>query len=92
MLSHAFKPVTVETISRWLKLVLVQVGIHTTLFKAHSIRCAAVSKAKANGLHIYDILKTTGLSSECTFAKFYNKSIKMPSKSFATVVLESNNE
>ncbi|CAB4011577.1 Tyrosine recombinase [Paramuricea clavata] len=66
-------------------------GIDTT-FKAHSTRCAAVSKANVNGLHIDDILKTAGWSSEWTFAKFYNKSIKMPNKSFATVVLESNSE
>ena len=71
LLSYAkpFKPVTVDTISRWLKLVLVQAGIDTTLFKAHSTWCAAVSKANSNGLHIDHILKTAGWSSECTFAK-----------------------
>ena len=62
-------------ISRWLKLVLVEPGINTSLFKAPSTRCAAVSKANANGLHIDDTLKTAGWSSECTFAKFYNKPI-----------------
>ena len=43
-----FKPVTVDTKSRWLKLVLVQVGMDTTLFKAYRTRCAAVSKANVN--------------------------------------------
>ena len=42
LLSYAkpFKPVTVDSISRWLKLVLVQAGIDATLFKAHSTVCS----------------------------------------------------
>lgn len=83
-----FKPVRVDTISRWLKLVLLQAGIDTTLFKSHSTQCAAVSKANVNGLHIDDILKTAGWSSECTFAKLYNKPITTKGKSFASAVLQ----
>ena len=87
-----FKPVTVDTISRWLKLVLVQAGIDTTLFRAQSTPCAAVSKAKVNGLHTDDILKTADWSSECTFAKFYNKSITTKVKSFSSAVLQAEKD
>ena len=87
-----FKPVTVDTISRWLKLVLVQAGIDTTLFRAQTTHCAAVSKATVNGLHIDDILKTADWSSECTFAKFYNKSITTKVKSFSSAVLQAEKD
>ena len=37
--------VTSSTIARWLKTLLEQAGIDTTLFKAHSTRGASVSAA-----------------------------------------------
>ena len=50
------KPVTTQTISRWLKLVLQKAGIDVVKFKAHSTRAASVSKSKQNNVNIDEIL------------------------------------
>lgn len=47
------KPVTRETISRWLRTVMCSAGINCEQFKTHSIRGAAVSKAKVNCVPVY---------------------------------------
>ena len=69
------RPVTRDTIARWIRTVLSSAGIDTSIFKAHSTRSAAVSKAKAQFVPISDIMTTAGWSNNCTFAKYYNKSI-----------------
>ena len=47
-------------------------GIDVSIFKAHSTRGAAMSKA-ARFVDSRIILKTAGSRSESTFARFYNK-------------------
>lgn len=69
-----FKRVTKDTLSRWIKSVLLSAGIDTNFFKAHSIRSASASSA-AKSVPIATIMKTAGWSSECVFRKFYQKSI-----------------
>ena len=54
------KPVSPDTISRWLKLVLGQAGINVVLYTAHSVRSAATSAAES-------IMKTAGWSNSSTF-------------------------
>ena len=39
------KPVSPETISRWIKSELTDAGVDTSVFKAHSCRSACSSKA-----------------------------------------------
>lgn len=68
-------PVARDTVSRWLKSVMISAGVDTSVYKPHSIRSAAVSKAKSNSVPVHDILSTAGWSSEKTFAKFYDKPI-----------------
>ena len=55
-------PVCSATIARWIKSVLQDAGIDTTVFKAHSTRAAATSAAKEKGFLIGDILQTAGWS------------------------------
>ena len=43
----AHKPISTDTLSRWIKLVLASAGIDTSVFKAHSVRGAATSHAYA---------------------------------------------
>jgi len=43
-------PVTSCTIARWLKIVMIEAGIDTSIFKAHSVRGAACSKAAGTGV------------------------------------------
>ena len=70
-----FKPVTKDTISRWLRTVMCSAGVDCDIFKAHSIRGAVVSKAKLNSAPINVILNTAGWSNTKTFGRFYDKPI-----------------
>ena len=73
--SKPFGPASKDTIRRWLKEVMTQSGIDTTLFKAHSTRSASTSKAMSNSVPINDILQTAGWRRSSTFATFYNKPV-----------------
>jgi len=66
-------PVTSSTIARWLKTCLQEAGINTDIFKAHSIRGAAASKAACSGVTISEILQAADWSSESTFQRFYHR-------------------
>ena len=57
-------------------------GINVEMFKPHSTRAAATSKASASFVPLHQILSTAGWSSASTFAKFYNKQIDV-NNSFA---------
>ena len=64
-----------------------QSGIDTDQFKPHSVRAATTSKVKQNLVPIYHILNTAGWSSQCTFSKFYDRTIQND-VSFAEEVLK----
>ena len=68
-----FKPVSSSTVARWLKSILSKAGIDTGVFRAHSVRSAAVSAAADSGLTTSDILRAADWSSEGIFQKFYYK-------------------
>lgn len=74
-LIHPFRPVTGNSLGRWIKDFLSEAGIDTAVFKAHSTRGAAASSAAAAGIPIDDILRTGDWSRESTFARFYNRKI-----------------
>ena len=71
----SFKPVSIDTISRWLKTVLAKAGINTKIFTVHSTRSASSSSAKRRGLPINIIMNKVGWSSASTFSKFYDEPI-----------------
>jgi len=66
-----YLPVVSSTIARWVKSTLTKSGIDTNIFKAHSVRGAAVSAAANEGVTTNDILKAADWSSETVFQKFY---------------------
>ena len=68
-----FKPVKPATIGHWLKNMMKEAGIDTSLFTAHSTRGAATSKAQAVGVPMAEILKAANWSSSSTFCRFYNR-------------------
>lgn len=70
-----FQRVSTDTISRWIKTIMSECGIDTTLFQAHSTRSASTSAAVRQGLSVDEVLSKVGWSSADTFAKFYNKPI-----------------
>lgn len=83
-----FKPVSRNTISRWIKVAMRKSGINVEMFRPHSTRAAATSKANASLVPLDQILATAGWSSASTFAKFYNKPIDVKN-SFAESILQS---
>ena len=70
-----FKPVSRDTISRWLKMVLNEAGIDTNMFRPHSTRAASCSKVNAKSVPVMSIMQAAGWSSENTFRRFYNKPV-----------------
>ncbi|XP_068742268.1 uncharacterized protein [Montipora capricornis] len=68
------RAVSPATISRWIKTVLSDAGIDTSIFKAHSVRGAATSAAYNKGVPVENILKLANWSNESTFRRFYLRS------------------
>lgn len=68
-------PVSKDTVSRWLNVVLRESGIDMDMFHSHSTRAAATSAAKRNNVPYDEILRTAGWSNSRSFAKFYDKPI-----------------
>ena len=66
------KPVTKQTLARWLKTVLALAGIDTKFFKAHSYRGAGLSKAYQKGATINQIVEAGKWSNSNTFLRYYN--------------------
>ena len=85
--SKPFKSVSRDTISRWVKTVMQKSGIDVNLFKQHSTRAAATSKAYFKSVPLEHILSAAGWSSSDTFAKFYKKPV-INTDSFSTVLLQ----
>lgn len=83
------KPITSQTLSKWIKLTLGSCGIDTSIFTAHSTRHATTSKAHQLGVNLNLIRQTAGWSgSSQTFGKFYNRIIQDSNvNSFAKSIL-----
>lgn len=71
-----FKKITTSTIARWLRIVLQDSGIDTSVFKGHSYRSASTSAASRAGLSLDTIIKTANWSSAKTFEKYYHKTLQ----------------
>ena len=71
-----YKPVSRDTISRWIKTVMSDAGIDVQKFSAHSTRGASTSQAARRNVPLGTILKTAGWTNECTFAKFYKRPVQ----------------
>ena len=79
------RPVTKQSLTRWVKVVLVKAGIEG--FSAHSTRGAASSKAFSKGISLQDILVKGNWSNKSTFEKFYNRSFISPTQRFQNAIL-----
>ena len=82
-------PASKDTISRWLKQVMLDAGINTSVFKPHSTRSAATSAAKSADVPLNEIMTTAGWRSSSVFAVYYNKPL-LNDSSFANSVLGKN--
>lgn len=65
------RPVTTQTLCRWLKCTLGQAGIDTQQFTAHSIRGAGLSAAFSHGANIKQIIDAGSWTNTGTFIKHY---------------------
>lgn len=81
-----------STIGRWIKQVLHESGIDTSIFSAHSVRHAATSAADRKGVSIELIKKAAGWSgNSLVFSKFYNRPVATNSDNeFANAVFDSD--
>ena len=62
-----FKPVSKDTISRWVKQVLESAGIEIIKYSADSSRAASASSCKAKGLSLAVIMESAGWSKSSLF-------------------------
>ncbi len=69
------KPVSSETIGKWIKKTLSSAGIDIEVFGSHSTRSASTSAAKVGNVPISIIMDAAGWSNTKTFSKFYDKPI-----------------
>ena len=68
-----YAPVKPCTIAKWIKRVMADSGVDTSVFSAHCTRGAATSRAKAAGVATADILRAANWSSEATFCRFFHR-------------------
>ena len=83
------RPVTSPTVARWLKEVIQEAGIDTSIFKAHSTRAASASAAANSGISTNEILEAADWSTSSTFQRFYYKPTH--SSAFGKAVLSATN-
>ena len=67
--------VSKDTIGRWIKSVMNDAGVDTSVFTPHSTRAAATSAAIKAKVSVNTILKTAGWTRDNVFRKHYNKPI-----------------
>ena len=65
------KPITSETLVRWVKEVLARAGVDTNIFKAHSVQWASATAAHNKGVSLEDILHLAEWSAHSMFRRFY---------------------
>ena len=83
-----FKPISKDTLSRWIKNVLKAAGIDTDKYSPHSTRAASTSKCRSKGLQMDEIMKTAGWTNSGTFARFYEKPLESEGQNFGKTLLE----
>ena len=66
-------PVSVDTVSCWIKGSLVTAGIDTTVLRAHCTRSVSTSAAARQGDPLDIIMQAANWQSAETFAKFYHQ-------------------
>ena len=85
--TKSHKPVSRDSIRRWIRNALQKAGIDVSMFKSHSTRAASTSKAKSSNVPIEEIMKTAGWRSDSAFAKHYDLPIPTNENIFANKVL-----
>ena len=66
---------------------MVLAGIDVNIFKPHSTRSVSTPAAAQAEQPLHEILKVAGSKSDCTFAKYYNKTITERGSDYADKLL-----
>ena len=82
------RPVSKDTVSRWIRGMLIDAGIDTTVYGTHSTRAASTSAAARQGLPADVILESAGWCSNNTFEKFYNLQLENKKSNFGESLLD----
>ena len=77
-----FKPVSKDTIARWVKVILKSAGIDVKKYSAHSSSAASTLSSKAKGLSMQKIMAAAGWSNTGTFATYYEKPLIFKARTF----------
>ena len=83
-----FKPVSKDTIARWVKVILKSAGIDVKKYSAHSSHAVSTLSCKAKGLGMQKIMAAAGWSNTGTFATYYEKPVDIQSQNFCKVLLK----
>ena len=83
------KAVTSSSIARWLRTILEEIGIDSSIFGAHSTCGASASAAARGGVTLEEILKAANWSSESVFQRFYHK--EMHRVAYGRAVIDNQN-
>ena len=70
--------VTPQRIAKWIKVVIGEAGIDSSIFSAHSTRGASSTAAAKQGVPTEEILRMADWSQENTFRKFYYRPDRDP--------------
>ena len=85
------KPVTTDTLARWIRQVMHDAGIDIKSFGAHSVRGASASFALRQNASIDSLLRAGDWSSLSTFNKHYNRVHKsLPTNELSTTITMYN--
>ena len=85
------KPVTTDTIARWIRQVMHDSGIDINAFGAHSVRGASASFALEQNASIDSVLQAGDWSSLSTCNKHYNRVNKsLPNNELSTTITTCN--
>lgn len=82
-------PVSSQRIANWLKMVLKEAGIDTSVYSAHSTRGASATAAAKQGIPFSVIMKTADWARESTFRRFYYRPDENLNPAYAQAVLNS---
>jgi integrase len=72
-LQRPFKEITRETIAKTTLEAMANAGIDTSIFKSHSTRMAAATRALDNGATVDEVMRTGRWRSRSVFERFYNR-------------------
>lgn len=83
-----FRSVGASTIGRWIKTLLAEAGVDTSVYSAHSTRGASAFRAASAGVSVENIHRSGGWASESVFVRHYRREVDS-GREFANAVLQT---